>query len=134
MNRTYSSRNFIADASFFQVYTSAYDCTIRSLSFETSISREIFHAPDSLITSVDLPVSGYEMWVSDSLGGITHLDLREDKTAARPRWYGLSDQKIGCVSVNPREPHFLLTASNSKMLRSVFKYGFLFEGLQLKVP
>ncbi|KAF7967098.1 hypothetical protein HWV62_35909 [Athelia sp. TMB] len=98
------------------VYTSAYDCTIRSLSFETSISREIFHAPDSLITSIDLPVSGHEMWVSDSLGGITHLDLREDKTAARPRWYGLSEQKIGCVSVNPREPHFLLTASNSKML------------------
>ncbi|KZP19487.1 WD40 repeat-like protein [Athelia psychrophila] len=97
------------------VYTSAYDSTIRALSFTTSISREIFHAPDALITSIDLPSSGHEMWVSDSLGGLTHLDLREDKTA-RPRWYGLSDHKIGCISVNPREPHFLLTASNSKML------------------
>lgn len=62
------------------------------------------------------------MWISDTLGGITHLDLREDngkKGGKRPRWYGLSGQKIGCVSVNPREPHFLLTASNNRSLKYV---------------
>lgn len=57
------------------------------------------------------------MWISDSLGGLTHLDLRED--GKRPRWYALSEQKIGSVSINPREPHFLLTASNSRALKWV---------------
>ena len=101
-----------------QVYTSAYDCTIRSLSFTTSTSREIYHSPDTLISSIDLPPSGHEMWISDALGGLTHLDLRESNVG-RPRWYSLSEQKIGCVSINPREPHFLLTASNSRALKYV---------------
>ncbi|KIM87143.1 hypothetical protein PILCRDRAFT_815601 [Piloderma croceum F 1598] len=98
------------------VYTSAYDCTIRSLSFETSTSREIYHSSDTLISSIDLPPSGHEMWISDTIGGLTHIDLREGN-GKRPRWYELSEQKIGCVSINPREPHFLLTASNNRVLK-----------------
>lgn len=62
-----------------------------------------------------MPPSGHEMWISDALGGITHLDLRQDKTKAR--WYQLSDQKIGSVSVNTFQPHFLLTASNDRSLK-----------------
>ena len=57
------------------------------------------------------------MWISDSIGGLTHLDFRENEK--RPRRYALSEQKIGSVSVNPREPHFLLTASNSRALKWV---------------
>lgn len=55
------------------------------------------------------------MWVSDGSGGATHLDLREDKSHARR--YELSDVKIGSISVNPTRPHFLLTASNSRVLK-----------------
>ncbi|KAK7054845.1 hypothetical protein VNI00_003308 [Paramarasmius palmivorus] len=97
------------------VFTSSYDCTIRSLSFTTGVSREIFSSDDTLITNVDLPPTGNEMWISDAAGGITHLDLRQPKSQAR--WYGVSDQKIGCVSVNPTQPHFLVTASNSRSMR-----------------
>jgi len=57
------------------------------------------------------------MWVADVDGGVTHLDLREEKT--RKRRYGLSDHKIGAISLNPTDPNFLLTASNSR----VVKYG-----------
>lgn len=57
------------------------------------------------------------MWISDALGGVTHLDLREDKSKAR--WYGLSDQKIGSLSLNPTQPNFMVTASNSRALRLV---------------
>lgn len=57
------------------------------------------------------------MRISDALGGVTHLDLREDKSKAR--WYGLSDQKIGSLSLNPTQPNFMVTASNSRALRLV---------------
>ncbi|KIK57771.1 hypothetical protein GYMLUDRAFT_746592 [Collybiopsis luxurians FD-317 M1] len=97
------------------VYTSAYDCSIRALSFTTGISREIFTNDDTLISSIDVVPNGREMWISDAAGGVTHLDLREDKS--KGKWYQLSEQKIGCVSVNPTRTNFLLTASNSREMR-----------------
>ncbi|KAF9075245.1 WD40-repeat-containing domain protein [Rhodocollybia butyracea] len=97
------------------VYTSAYDCTVRALSFTSGVSREIFSNDDTMISSIDVVPSGNEMWISDVSGGVTHLDLRQDKS--KGKWYQLSEQKIGCVSVNPTRPNFLLTASNSKELR-----------------
>ncbi|KAG2111613.1 WD40-repeat-containing domain protein [Suillus discolor] len=96
------------------LFTTSYDGTIRHFSFVSGISQEIFSS-EYLITSVDLPVSGHEMWISDAAGGITHLDLREPKDKAC--WYGLSPAKIGTVSINPTNPHFLLTASNSRVLK-----------------
>ncbi|KAJ8584936.1 WD40 repeat-like protein [Rhizopogon salebrosus TDB-379] len=97
------------------LFTTSYDCTIRRLSFVSGISQEIFSSGENLITSIDLPVGGHEMWVSDDAGGLTHLDLREPKNKAC--WYGVSPQKIGSVSINPTSPHFLLTASNSRLLK-----------------
>lgn len=102
--------------SFFQVYTTSYDCTIRSLSFITEVAQEIYASEDGvLITHVDLTPSGNEMWISDGLGGATHLDLREGQSKARR--YGLSDNKIGCISINPTRPNFILTASNNRTLK-----------------
>ncbi|KAF8910971.1 WD40-repeat-containing domain protein [Gymnopilus junonius] len=98
------------------LYTSSYDCTIRSTSFVSGISKEVYATQDGiLITSLDLPPDGHEMWISDGAGGITHLDLRQDKSKARR--YALSDAKIGSISVNPTRPNFLLTASNSRFLK-----------------
>lgn len=111
--------------SIWQVYTSAYDCTVRSLSFTSGISREVYSAEDMLLTSIDLTPTGHELWISDASGGITHLDLRQDKSKARR--YQLSDQKIGTVSINPVVNHFVLTASNSRVLRWVKSRSFSFE-------
>ncbi|KAF7338255.1 DNA damage-binding protein CMR1 [Mycena venus] len=97
------------------VYTSSYDCTIRSLSFTSGVSREIFSIEDTLISSIDLTPTGHEMWISDALGGVWHRDLRQDKSTTIR--YGLSDQKIGCISINPTRPNFLLTASNDRSLK-----------------
>ncbi|PFH54309.1 hypothetical protein AMATHDRAFT_72815 [Amanita thiersii Skay4041] len=91
------------------VYTTSYDCTIRCLSFTTGVSREIYATDEALICSMDFNPSGHELWFSDGTGGVTHLDLREEKSKARR--YSLSEQKIGCVSLNPTRPYFLLTAS-----------------------
>ncbi|KAF8212183.1 WD40-repeat-containing domain protein [Mycena galopus ATCC 62051] len=97
------------------IYTTSYDCTVRSLNFTSGVSREIFSIEDTLISSIDLTPSGHEMWISDALGGVWHRDLRQDKSTTIR--YGLSDQKIGCISVNPTRPNFLLTASNNRSLK-----------------
>ncbi|THH05759.1 hypothetical protein EW145_g4564 [Phellinidium pouzarii] len=97
------------------LFTSAYDCTIRSTSITTNISREVFAIEDRLISSFDLPPTGQELWISDAKGGLTHVDLRQDKSTAC-RWE-LSDQKIGCVSINPSNPDMLLLASNDRSLK-----------------
>ncbi|KAG2078259.1 WD40 repeat-like protein [Suillus decipiens] len=114
-----SSKSSISSIKFDPVdahslFTTSYDGTIRRLSFVSGISQEIFSS-EHLITSMDLPVGGHEMWISDAFGGLTHLDLREPKDKAC--WYGLSPVKIGTVSINPTSPHFLLTASNSRVLK-----------------
>ncbi|GJE95189.1 WD40 repeat domain-containing protein [Phanerochaete sordida] len=115
-----SSRSSISSIKFdpidaHSVYTSSYDGTIRTTSFVSAISTELYHDENALPTTIDLPPHGHEMWIADSNGGVTHLDLRQDKSKAR--WYQLSEDKIGCLSVNPVETHFLLTTSNSRVLR-----------------
>ena len=97
------------------MYTGAYDCTIRTLSLASGIATEIFATDDELITCIDLPPHGHEMWISDAAGGLTHMDLRAGR--AHSKRYELSDQKIGSVSVNPTRPYFLVTASNSRELK-----------------
>ncbi|KZT11271.1 WD40 repeat-like protein [Laetiporus sulphureus 93-53] len=97
------------------IYTSSYDCTVRCLSFTSGISTEIFSTEEALISCIDLPPNGNQMWISDAVGGLTHLDLREGKGSAR--WYQVSDHKIGSVSVNPTNPHLLVTASNSRTMK-----------------
>ena len=97
-----------------QLYTSSYDCTIRCLSFTTGISHEVFSLDESLICSIDIDALGHGMWVSDGEGGVSHLDLRQHKSKAKR--YFLSEAKIGCASINPTRPNFLLTASNSRYL------------------
>lgn len=98
-----------------KVYTSAYDSTVRTLSFTSGISREVFAMDKVLITSMDLPPASHELWLSDAEGWATHLDLREDNS--KRRTYQLSDQKIGCLSVNPTNPAFILTSSNNRVLK-----------------
>lgn len=85
------------------------------MSFETGLSRELYSSEGTLLTSFDIVPSGNEMFISDAVGGVTHLDLREPTKKAR--WYGLSDAKVGSVSVNPTRPNFLLTASNNRSLK-----------------
>ncbi|KIJ44039.1 hypothetical protein M422DRAFT_168883, partial [Sphaerobolus stellatus SS14] len=98
-----------------KIYTSAYDCTLRSISFESGVSQEVFSLDGTLISSFDMLANGHEIWVSDVAGFLTHVDLREKKSAAVR--YQLSDQKIGCVSVNPIRPEAILASSNNRTLK-----------------
>ncbi|KAF7294880.1 DNA damage-binding protein CMR1 [Mycena indigotica] len=97
------------------IYTSAYDCTVRSTSFPSGVSREVFVTDDVLISSIDVAPTGNDMWISDAAGDVWHRDLRQDKSVVSR--YGLSDTKIGCLSINPTRPNFLVTSSNSRSLK-----------------
>ncbi|KAI0673056.1 WD40-repeat-containing domain protein [Trametes maxima] len=115
-----SSKSSISSVKFdpidsFSVYTSAYDCTVRHLSLTSGVSTEVYATDDILLTSVDLPPHGHEMWISDADGGVTHMDLRAHRSHAKR--YQLSEVKVGSVSVNPTRPSFLVTASNSRELK-----------------
>ena len=103
-----------------QVLTSAYDCTLRSTSFVTGKSTELFSLASSstLLTSFDLSSNGNEIWISDALGGISHVDLRE---GGRSRRQVNIKEKIGCISVNPRRDHLLATSSNDHALKLSFQ-------------
>lgn len=100
-----------------QIYTSSYDCSIRSFSMGSGLSKEVFSSGDVLINSIDFDPAGRVMWISDAAGGVTRFDTRLGRSKAT--WHGLSRDKIGSVSVNPTKSHFLLTASNSRQLRSI---------------
>jgi len=100
-----------------QVLTSAYDCTLRTTSFVSGKSTELLSLASSgtLITSFDLATTGNEIWVSDALGGLSHVDLREGGGRFR-RQVNLKE-KIGCISVNPLRSHLLLSASNDHAVK-----------------
>ncbi|KAJ3520849.1 hypothetical protein NMY22_g12562 [Coprinellus aureogranulatus] len=96
------------------IFTSSYDTTVRSLSFTTGQSREIF-STENLVNCIDVAPHGNELWISDSQGWVTHLDPREGK--GKPRSYALSDNKVGSVSINPTRPHYIVTASNTRYIK-----------------
>jgi WD repeat-containing protein 76 len=101
-----------------QVYTSSYDCTIRRTSFTSGISTELFALDDILISAFDFTRNGHELWISDTKGGVTHLDMREDRHEAR-RFQLSVKEKIGCVSLNPVDDWSLLASCNDRSLKYV---------------
>ncbi|KAJ7852171.1 WD40-repeat-containing domain protein, partial [Mycena olivaceomarginata] len=97
------------------IYTSSYDGTIRSLSLTSGVSKEIFSFEETRISNFDIASNGREIWASDVFGRVWHLDLRQVRSKAT--LYELGSKKIGCISVNPTQPHFILTASNERFLK-----------------
>ncbi|KAG8801953.1 hypothetical protein FRC17_006521, partial [Serendipita sp. 399] len=98
------------------VYTSSYDCTLRRTHFNTGQSDEIYALEDTLISSFDFSQTGHELWISDTRGGVTFLDLRADRHEAR-RWQLSESQKIGALSLNPVDGWSLLTSCNDRSLK-----------------
>lgn len=99
-----------------QLFTSAYDCSIRTVSLANGISTSIYALPDpdALINHFDISPSGHEIWAVDSLGGLNHVDMREDngngKSWARRRWVISSQRtntKIGGIGINRAFYEFL---------------------------
>lgn len=71
---------------------------------------------DTLISSFDFTSNGQELYISDTKGGVTHLDLRANRHEAKR--YQLSEkQKIGCVSLNPVDGWSLLASCNDRSLK-----------------
>ncbi|GAA5829602.1 hypothetical protein JCM11251_000216 [Rhodosporidiobolus azoricus] len=102
-----------------QVYSSSYDCTIRTHHFERGISEEVIDgdvwSDEALIHSFDFDPSGNEIWATDNNGGLIWRDLREKKSEAK-RW-DIDGYKTGCVSINPANPRLAVTAHLKRYMR-----------------
>lgn len=125
-----------------QLFTSAYDCSIRTVSLLTGLSSAIYALPDpdALINHFDISPSGKEIWAVDSLGGLNHVDMREDdKQWGRRRWVITgqnTNTKIGGIGIDresscllgflpcadtriAKNPALICTASNDRTMRYV---------------
>jgi len=101
-----------------QLYTSSYDCSIRRFDLSTSTSTEIFASPDSdaLFNHFDLTPDGNQIWLSDSDGGMNHLDMRESKNIRRrfviAESLSAAGKKVGGFAIN-RESRSPVSISRS---------------------
>lgn len=63
-----------------QLFSASYDCSARSINFETGVSTEVLDADaltsddygtgEALLSSMDFSPSGHELWMADNLGGV----------------------------------------------------------------
>ncbi|GAA5970067.1 hypothetical protein JCM11641_000252 [Rhodosporidiobolus odoratus] len=102
-----------------QLFSSAYDGTLRSHHFERGISEEIIDGDrwtdEGLIHSFDFDPTGNELWASDNNGGLMVRDLREPKEKAK-RW-DIDGYKVGCVSINPANSSMAATSHLKRYMR-----------------
>lgn len=90
----------------FQLYTASYDCSLRRFDLATATSTEIFATPDddALFNQFDLTPDGNQIWISDSDGGMNHLDMREGKHIRRryviAESLSAAGKKVGGFSIN----------------------------------
>ncbi|ADV24174.1 Conserved hypothetical protein [Cryptococcus gattii WM276] len=105
------------------LFSTAYDCSLRHLSFSTLQSTELFSFQDEdmLINHFDLSPSAQEAWMVDKNGGISHWDTRESKKeSGRRRWVVQEEgrgAKLGGISINPLMPYMICTAGNDQHVR-----------------
>jgi hypothetical protein len=90
----------------FQLYTASYDCSLRQFDLATATSTEVYATPDddALFNQFDLTPDGNQIWLSDSDGGMNHLDMREGKQVRRryviAESLSAAGKKVGGFSIN----------------------------------
>ncbi|KAG7530503.1 hypothetical protein FFLO_04993 [Filobasidium floriforme] len=105
------------------LYTASYDCSLRRFDLATATSTEVYSTPDvdALFNQFDLTPDGNQVWLSDSDGGMNHLDMREGKHIRRRYVIAESPsaagKKVGGFSINPVEPWLVCSAHNDRNMR-----------------
>lgn len=100
-----------------KLYTASYDCSIRTMDLVAARSYEVY-GPAELddnsvpISSIDVRPEGNVIVFSSLHGHVGIKDVRERGVHIFP----LQDRKIGTVSLHPRQPHLLASASLDRTL------------------
>ncbi len=103
------------------MYTSSYDCSIRKLDIAREVSVDVYSSQDEdrgdvAISCLDASMADPNVLFFSTLEGIVgRYDVRPEQQEAE--LWALHDQKIGGFSLDPRNPHFLATASLDRTLK-----------------
>lgn len=82
-----------------------------------ALTAQDYDSGEALLSSLDFSPTGREMWLSDNLGGVYHLDLRASTRRDRARRWELSHNKIGCLSLCQANENHFVTAHLSREMR-----------------
>ncbi|CAG8468543.1 7959_t:CDS:2 [Funneliformis mosseae] len=91
------------------LYTCSYDGSIRYFDLNKARFMEAFVNEDFTYTQFDMDPTGQIIYFSTNEGTVGIKDIREPTSVFTG--HKLHDKKVGCVSLNPKCPELMVTAS-----------------------
>ncbi|KAG0326437.1 isopentenyl-diphosphate delta-isomerase idi1 [Podila humilis] len=102
-----------------KLFMTSYDGSIRYLDLVKQQFLESYVIPRNgsvHLGSISINTSGNQLWFADSDGGVSLKDVRTPKDELAYRKV-LHDKKVGCVNVNPKYDHLIVTSSLDRTMR-----------------
>ncbi|RKP15448.1 WD40-repeat-containing domain protein [Piptocephalis cylindrospora] len=99
--------------------TASYDTSIRRFDPSKEIFEDVWDEEESEVGLLACMDASYYpvIWYSTHTGKVGRRDIRMGKKEEGKGIWSVLDDKIGCVQVNPRQPHYLATASRDRAVR-----------------
>ncbi|CAI2163772.1 11769_t:CDS:2 [Funneliformis geosporum] len=97
------------------LFTCSYDGSIRYFDLNQARFMEAFVDEDYTYTHIDIDPTGQIIYFATNEGIVGIKDIREPTTVFTG--HRLHDKKVGCVSLNPKCPDLMVTASLDRKMR-----------------
>ncbi|KAF9434556.1 hypothetical protein BGZ76_007816, partial [Entomortierella beljakovae] len=102
-----------------KLFTTSYDGSVRYLDLVKQKFMESYVvAPDASdhLGSISIDSQGQQLWFADNDGAVTLKDIRTPKDELVYRKV-LHEKKVGCVNVNPKYGHLIVTSSLDRTMK-----------------
>ncbi|KAI1314333.1 hypothetical protein EDD11_002274 [Mortierella claussenii] len=102
-----------------KLFTTSYDGSVRYLDLVKQQFMESYVvSPDvsDHLGSVSIDSTGHQLWFADNDGAVTLKDVRTPKDEMVYRKV-LHEKKVGCVNVNPKYGHLIVTSSLDRTMK-----------------
>ncbi|KAF9898209.1 hypothetical protein BX616_004338, partial [Lobosporangium transversale] len=102
-----------------KLFTTSYDGSVRYLDLVKQKFMESYVvSPDvsDHLGSISIDSTGQQLWLADNDGAVTLKDIRTPKDEMVYRKI-LHEKKVGCVNVNPKYGHLIVTSSLDRTMK-----------------
>ncbi|KAG0246625.1 WD40-repeat-containing domain protein [Mortierella sp. GBAus27b] len=102
-----------------KLFTTSYDGSVRYLDLvKRQFVESYVVSPDvsDHLGSISINAKGQQLWFADNDGGVTLKDIRTPKDEMIYRKV-LHEKKVGCVNVNPKHDHLIVTSSLDRTMK-----------------